>query len=79
MRCVIDKDIIAIKECDGSNGTRIAINIPPDEMKKRKEEIIHNLLEKFISRWDIVLNEEGSTPTPCRDLDGFWSYFVKFN
>lgn len=79
MRFVCDKDIVAIKVYDGDYGTRIAINIPPDEMKKQKEEIIRNLLEKFIVQCDIVLDEEGSTPTPCRDLDGFWSYFVKFN
>lgn len=79
MRFVCDKDIVAIKESDLVYGTRIAINISPDKMREQKEEIIRNLLEKFIVQWEIVFDGEGSTPTPCRDLDGFWSYFVKFN
>ena len=79
MRFKTDKDIIVIKENSGEYGTRFVCNLPPEEMRKRKEELIRNFLEKWEFKWDIELDEEGETPTACKDLSGFWSYFVKFN
>lgn len=72
------KDIVAISN-DCEFGFRLICNLSPREMSERKEEIIRNILKQFDFEWDIELDKEGETPTPCRDLNGFWSYFVKFN
>lgn len=72
------KEILAIKN-NNEFGFRLVCNLSPEEMRKRKEEVIRNILEKLDFEWDIEFDREGQTPTPCKDLNGFWSYFVKFN
>lgn len=79
MRHKADKDILMIQENSGGFGIRFVCNLPPEEMRKRKEEIIRNFLEKWKFEWDISLDKEGETPTKCHDLSGFWSYFVTFH
>lgn len=70
-----------IRENNSGFGMRFVCNLPPEEMRKRKEEIIREFLEKWDFEWDISLDEIGETPTPtqCSDLNNFWSYFVTFH
>lgn len=75
---IIKKDGIEIINTRQSFGFRLFCNLSPAEMRERKEEIIHDILEKLNFEWDIELME-GAAPTPCKELNGFWSYFVRFN
>lgn len=79
MKFQTGKDVVIIKESESEFGIRFACNLSPEEMKKRKEEIIRDFFERWKFEWGIELVREGCTPTPCKNLNGFWSYFVKFN
>lgn len=79
MRYKTDNETILIKERNVGFGVRFVCNLSPDEMRQRKEEIIRLFLDEWKFEWQIELDTEGETPTECSDLDGFWSYFVKFN
>lgn len=79
MQYKLNKDILIIQESGSSFGMRFVCNLPPEEMRKRKEEIIREFLEKWEFKWDISLDEVGEMPTKCADLNNFWSYFVTFH
>lgn len=57
-------------------GMRVLCNLSPEELKVRKKEVIEDFLENLNFEVDFALDGEGQTPIPCRDLSGFWSYFV---
>ncbi len=78
MRYKSNKDLLMIKD-SGNFGMRFVCNLPPEEMRKRKEEIIRDILKKWEFEWDISLDKEGKTPNECKDLKGFWSYFMMFH
>lgn len=68
------KDITAVS---GGHyiGMRFMCNIPPEEMEKRKEEILKNVFEKW--SWECsICNLEQSSPST--DLNGYWYYMVDF-
>ena len=79
MRYKAHDGILVIKATEGEFGFRLICDLPPEEMRKRKEEIICNVLEQWKFVWDIEFDKEGETPNPCKDLSGFWSYFVKMH
>lgn len=82
MRFKTNNEILVIKENDGGFGVRFLCNLSPEEMKERREEIIREFLKQWEFEFEIsldILCKEGEEPKHCRDLNGFWSYFVKFN
>lgn len=79
MRFKTNNEILVIKENDGGFGVRFLCNLSPEEMRERREEIIREFLKQWEFEYQIELDKEGETPTLCQDLNGFWSYFVKFN
>ena len=79
MKCKLDKDVFIIRESDSNFGLRFVCNLPPEEMRRRKEEIIREFLEKWEFEWDISLDKVGESPTKCNDISNFWSYFITFH
>lgn len=60
-------------------GLRVLCNLSPEELKKRKKEVIKNFLNNLNLEIDFALDGDSESPTPSRDLSGYWSYFININ